>query len=263
MELKSVLVKSDDYYKRKVLLDNLEVPTISKVKRELGQELGSMILATSPEPLKPYLGLTPSLEGAGDELWTSPSDLLVGKVVLKPPLTSKHIKALTHQGILGENLAAWLPQYLFLWRSAEIGREVELKFWNDFELDKQKSLEEQEELLQIIAGIEKQKAVDDTIRHEQEACAKRIEVLKMEFDRLLKEELEALEEALRVVYSRKLVEQKEFLDDEWQKILEASVISTIDRLAEEFVKETRQLEERLIVRFKIEIGYLLHLLYWV
>lgn len=135
-----------------------------------------------------------------------------------------------------------------------------MKFWNGFELDKQKSLEEQEELLQIIAGIEKQKAIEDTIRHEQEACAKRIDVLKIEFDRLLKEELEALEEGLRVVYSRKLDEQKEFLDEEWQKALEASVISTIDRLAGEFVKETRQLEERLIVRFKVEIGYYI---YWV
>lgn len=130
-----------------------------------------------------------------------------------------------------------------------------MKFWNEFELDKLKALEEQEELLQIIAGIEKQKVVEDTIRHEQETCAKHINVLKIEFDLLLKEELEALEEDLRVVYSKKLVDQKGILDEEWQKALEASVISTIDRLAEEFIKETRQLEERLIVRFKIEIGY--------
>lgn len=54
-----------------------------------------------PQPLKYLVGLTPPLKGAGDELWTSPSDLLVGKVCLKPPLTSKHLQALTHQGILG------------------------------------------------------------------------------------------------------------------------------------------------------------------
>lgn len=53
-----------------------------------------------PESLKCLMGLKPPLKGAGDDLWTSPSDLLAGKVCLKPPLTSKHLKALSHQGIL-------------------------------------------------------------------------------------------------------------------------------------------------------------------
>lgn len=86
----------------------MELPTISEVKQELGDELGSMVLDTCPDPLKPYLGLTPPLEGAGDELWTSPSDFLIGKVILKPPLTSKHIKALSHQAILGTKLTSFI-----------------------------------------------------------------------------------------------------------------------------------------------------------
>lgn len=62
---------------------------------------GEVMFNSCPEALKNLIGLTPLLEGPGEELWTSPSDLLAGKVCLKPPLTSKHLQALTHQGILG------------------------------------------------------------------------------------------------------------------------------------------------------------------
>lgn len=79
---------------------NLEVPTMSEVMSELGEELGSVFLDTCPDPLKPDMGLVPILSGAGDDLWISPSDILIGKVCLKPPFTDKHMKALTHQGIL-------------------------------------------------------------------------------------------------------------------------------------------------------------------
>lgn len=67
-----------------------------------GKTLSDVMFNQCPEALKELVGLTPPLEGAGDDLWISPSDLLIGKVCLKPPLTSKHMKALTHQGILGK-----------------------------------------------------------------------------------------------------------------------------------------------------------------
>lgn len=84
-------------------MKNLIVPTISEAKRELGDHLSYALLEECPDPLKPYMGLTPLLKGVVDDLWISPSDTLIGKVCLKPPLTSKHIKALTHEGILSKS----------------------------------------------------------------------------------------------------------------------------------------------------------------
>ena len=50
------------------------------------------------------------MKGPPEELWISPSDQLIGKVALKPPFTSKFIKACTHQGILGNAYSLYLLQ---------------------------------------------------------------------------------------------------------------------------------------------------------
>lgn len=50
------------------------------------------------------MGLAKPLEGPKTELWVSPSDQLIGRVVLRAPMTTKYVKALTHQGILGQNI---------------------------------------------------------------------------------------------------------------------------------------------------------------
>lgn len=77
---------------------------MSEVKANFGEDLANVYFEECPDALKPLVGLEPPLEGAGDDLWTSPSDLLIGKVCLKPPFTSKHMKALTHNGILGRQM---------------------------------------------------------------------------------------------------------------------------------------------------------------
>lgn len=74
---------------------------MSVVKEELGPCLAAVVFQECPDALKEDMGLEPKLKGAGPNLWMSPSDVLIGKVCLKPPLTDKHIKALTHEGILG------------------------------------------------------------------------------------------------------------------------------------------------------------------
>lgn len=78
-----------------------DVPSQTEITERLGENISEILFDNCLPALKPFLGLSPPLEGPGYDLWISPSDLLIGKVKLKPPLTSKHIKALTHQGILG------------------------------------------------------------------------------------------------------------------------------------------------------------------
>lgn len=96
------LGRSEDYYRKMCMIKENEVPLQSEISERLGDNISEILFDTCLPALKPFLGLSPPLEGPGPDLWISPSDLLIGKVKLKPPLTSKHIKALTHQGILGE-----------------------------------------------------------------------------------------------------------------------------------------------------------------
>lgn len=96
--------KSDSYYRRLELMNKLEVPMMSEILEELGESLADVFFHEVPEALKPDLGIEPKLSGCKGELWISPSDILIGKVVLKPPLSSRYIRALTHEGIIGNVL---------------------------------------------------------------------------------------------------------------------------------------------------------------
>lgn len=93
---------SAKFFRRSRLLNNLEIPSISEVKAAIGAPLAKLIFNETHKDMKQYFGLIPPLKGPEGDLWVSPSDLLIGKVCLKPPLTQKHIKALTHEGICGK-----------------------------------------------------------------------------------------------------------------------------------------------------------------
>ena len=83
-------------------MGKLQVPTISEVANQMGEKLSKVFFDECPNALQNYVGLQPKLNGPPTGLWNSPSDALIGKVCLKPPLTDTHIKALTHEGILGK-----------------------------------------------------------------------------------------------------------------------------------------------------------------
>lgn len=87
-------------------MQSLEIPPLSESKSNLGSNLSKIVFDQCNVALKYDFGLIP-LKGTADELWVSPSDLLIGKVALTPPFTSKHIQALTHAGIVSTFLLIW------------------------------------------------------------------------------------------------------------------------------------------------------------
>lgn len=93
---------SAHYKRRQELLLKGEIPFLSEIAREWGQEYSNMLYENCEESLKYFIGIKPPLKGVGSELWISPSDMLAEKVILKPPPTSGHMKALTHMGVLGK-----------------------------------------------------------------------------------------------------------------------------------------------------------------
>ncbi|KAI4461911.1 hypothetical protein MML48_5g00017532 [Holotrichia oblita] len=207
---------------------------MTEVKKELGECFAAVVFKECPDALKENMGLEPKLKGAGANLWTSPSDLLIGKVCLKPPLTDKHIKALTHEGILA------------------IGYDIELKYWNEMELEKQKALLEQEEHLKIIAEKIKRVAVKMARDEEIAECENRFHDLTNEFEQRLKEELDSLEQEMLEYQESVVRDAIQSCQDEWQVKLENAVQSTIDSLNRKFLKDLESQKQGLESRFRTE-----------
>ncbi|GJQ88518.1 hypothetical protein Trydic_g15977 [Trypoxylus dichotomus] len=210
---------------------------MSEVKAELGEDLANVVFEECPDVLKPSMGFEPKLKGAGPNLWTSPSDVLIGKVCLKPPLTDKHIKALTHEGILA------------------IGYDIEMKYRNEMIIEKNKALEEQEEHLLTLAERVKRVAVKMARDEEQSECEKRFQQLQQEFEERLKVELDHLEQDM-LEYQRNVV--REAIDDceiEWQFKMDSAIQDTVKKLTKQFLDNTERQKKRMDERFRSEFKY--------
>ncbi|KAK4876241.1 hypothetical protein RN001_012663 [Aquatica leii] len=213
----------------------LIAPTISEVKAELGTNLADMFFKTCAESIKPLLGLTPLLSGPTGELWMSPSDVLIGKVCLKPPLTGKYMKALTHQGVL------------------LIGGDIEKKVMNEAEMAKQKALKDQEETILFSAEAKCKKAIEIAVKNEQAKCSEEKDAIRKECLAKLQNDLLQLERKLKNDFEQTLRRVKRDLNEHWQDQLIAAVNETVTKLTKKFLKELSQQEEELYKKFNVEL----------
>ncbi|CAH0555918.1 unnamed protein product [Brassicogethes aeneus] len=211
------LERSEYVKKRKEYLKKLKIPTISEVKDILGPDIARIIFLQCPSEQKVLLGLIPPLEGPGDTLWSSPSDLLIGKVCLKPPLTSKYMRALTHQGIL------------------EIGHEIEKKYWNQMELVKDCALGQQKADLLYNFEKELKKALVCLGVRLHEECNMKIAALTLQFEIQLAEMLRLQEEMLRAQFNAQLSELEDELKKQEEKCNKA-IQEAVDRAVKEATK---------------------------
>ncbi|KAJ8920277.1 hypothetical protein NQ315_011938 [Exocentrus adspersus] len=234
MDIKIDLERPHYIQHRLNLMKSLQIPPISEAQTNLGQPLAQILFDHCDFALKEDFGLTP-LKGAGDELWISPSDLLIGKVALKPPLTSKHIQALTHQGILS------------------IGAEVEKKFWNEtrlheenyFDARKRYLADQFEELWRIETKNVEQR---ERLNHENH-----IQRLMEEFNEVLVEELDNLEVKLKDEYQELLKKQKMAQDKEWENKLKVEAGKTVQSITEKFLNELDRQKNILASNFKLDL----------
>ncbi|KAL1491541.1 hypothetical protein ABEB36_012123 [Hypothenemus hampei] len=234
-EYKFELEKSDYYKHRTALLNSHCSPKRSEAKRNLGVFLSKVVFDQCEEALREDFGLKMPLKGPGDVLWVSPSDLLLGKIVLKPPLTPKCLQALTHKGII------------------EIGEGFERKFKEEAELDKQKTLERyRNELLANLDDWMKSEIKNVEIR-ERLACYAEMERMQQEFELILKEELDKLEEAICKHYEIILANHDSYLKVKWEHKLQKEVKNTVDIMTRQFLAELDQQEQKLTENFKLEL----------
>ncbi|KAJ8946921.1 hypothetical protein NQ314_008720, partial [Rhamnusium bicolor] len=233
MDIKVTLERGEYVKHRAELMKTLKIPKLSDAISALGQPLAQIVFDECDEALKENFGLTPPLDGAGDELWVSPSDLLIGKVVLKPPYTAKHIQALTHQGILN------------------IGRDIEIKFWNEMEMEKERALADQRR--HMLDEFEDQLKAEIKLveLREQAACQKEMQRITEEFEARLIEELENLESRLRDEFAELYKEQEIMLREEFGRTLKQEVEKTVQNMTREFLNELDRQKNILASNFKL------------
>lgn len=136
---------------------------------------------------------------------------------------------------------------------SEIGTDVEIKFWNEAEIVKQRALAEQEELLNFIAEEEQQRAVEEALKVEQHYCKEQIRLLQGGFKEILGNALNALEITLLDEYEVMLKENQETIDRDWQQKLEQAVEEGISEVIEYYTEEMKKLEESLMQQFRVEL----------
>ncbi|CAH1126854.1 unnamed protein product [Ceutorhynchus assimilis] len=240
-QYKFELPMSDYYNTRKNLLQSKGAPKLSDVKKNLGEVAAQVVYDQCQNSLKEDFGLTPPLKGPGEILWISPSDLLVGKLALKPPFTPKCLQALTHQGIL------------------EIGKELEDKFKMDMEVEKKKSLEMYK--ADLIASVEDRMKCDikDLEIKQKIACHIELQKQQQDFELYLKQQLDTLEANIRKEYEVTITEHSASLGALWEKKLTMEVKRTIDLMTKNFVSQLDEQEAKFIEIFKKELQKQEHL----
>ncbi|XP_046734956.1 uncharacterized protein LOC124404667 [Diprion similis] len=94
------MFRTNPKYRRLEMVIKDEVPAQSEIRERMGSSMAQVFFDHGHSDSRKLLGVIPPLKGPREELWISPSDQLIQKVALVPPLTNKYIKACTHQGIL-------------------------------------------------------------------------------------------------------------------------------------------------------------------
>ncbi|XP_046466092.1 uncharacterized protein [Neodiprion pinetum] len=94
------MFRTNPKYRRLEMVIKDEVPVQAEIRERMGSSMAQVFFDHGHPDSRKLLGVIPPLKGPREELWISPSDQLIQKVALVPPLTNKCIKACTHQGIL-------------------------------------------------------------------------------------------------------------------------------------------------------------------
>ncbi|CAH1966680.1 unnamed protein product [Acanthoscelides obtectus] len=230
------LEKSEYANKRNELMQNSQVPSLSDATRVLGKPLANLVFNQCQSALRVNFGLESPLQGPKGDMWVAPSDLLIGKVALTPPLTRKHIQALTHEGIMA------------------IGHGIEQKFINEMEDEKAIALAHQRRILLESFDDIVRAEVKDAEQREKAAARREIERLTQDFENTLVLSLNNLEDNLRHEYQTLIQTQEEEEAQRWMKRMEEEVQKTVEEMTAQYLEKMAIQEEVLSKYFKHELS---------
>nr|CAD7441203.1 unnamed protein product [Timema bartmani] len=174
------------HYRRMQLLQEKGIPTQAEVRNQLGSPLAEIFFCSLTEEEKVLMGVSPRLDGPEDPLWVDPNEVLMGNLVKSPPITSRHIQALTHVGIMeiGEQTIENYEKEMARSKEEAVAEAVKRTKFDDM-------LECREA---IKCSLQEEKAATETIKEQMLAeFTKEIEVLTIcEVIKTTKQEMEAM-----------------------------------------------------------------------
>ncbi|XP_013134688.1 PREDICTED: uncharacterized protein LOC106100400 [Papilio polytes] len=166
----------------------------------------------------------PKQSDSAEEIWTSPSDLLIGKIQMQPPFTSKIIKSKTHEGII------------------HIGDDVLQKEYEEFLLSLKKLLRENDDCWKFV------------LMNESEEIYKRV---KIKYQNIFKTKSALMTKEMYIFYENTLKELEEHVKNEVETVLTsvyAKIISYLnDQIYLKLRKERKKLEDTLNKKYLTEI----------
>ncbi|XP_015585418.1 uncharacterized protein LOC107263092 [Cephus cinctus] len=213
------------------LSSRIYIPTQSDVRTNLGSPLAQIIFDYSHEEIRKLLGIIPPLEGPPKILWKSPSDQLIGKVALTPPLTNKFIKACTHQGILA------------------LGQVVLEKFEADMDERMKRHMKEELEEVQNMFEAEKRRIIELTIHDVSLQYENYIDILQEEFKTELKNSISDAITNCNKAMQKAVVHERMNVTHEMLKKLRDEIAHVIETLYINFEQSLRAQKENMIADF--------------
>ncbi|CAH2091898.1 unnamed protein product [Euphydryas editha] len=165
------------------------------------------------------------VENGTKEEWISPSDLLINKIKLHPPFTSKITRGKTHEGILA------------------IGNEV---------LEKQRAI-----FLKSLTKLlhDNDDSWEYILTHEKEKVIKKVKSI---FQNIFKNKSDIMKREISLFYESSLQELENHLNSEMQILLQtayANIISDLNRqIQQKMLQEKQKLEINLKQKFIVEVG---------
>ncbi|CAG9861982.1 unnamed protein product [Phyllotreta striolata] len=214
-----------DYYKkRQELIRKRYIPRLKEVEPLLGPLLARLVYDECDVGLRQFIEQDVLFAPYGD-MWSSPSDLLRQKLVLKAPENKLQMKNLNHLGII------------------EKGASIEQRFLKKLHLDKKTALKRQkQELIE-----EFQKSIEDEIKavveRERNACREKVAQFSENFKLLLEEELKDTTKKLRKEFGEQTVQHDALNKREGDMMLESAIENVTKNITQHFLDELSKEEE--------------------
>ncbi|CAH1405451.1 unnamed protein product [Nezara viridula] len=188
------------YLKKAKFLKNHQLPGIDEINLSVGFQLADIFFPQAGEGLKKCVGYGKKLEGPKEQLWISPSDQLMGKVVLTEPFPRQEVQAMTHQNIL------------------EIGENLEKKF-------EKARMEEFQEIL---------RRKEEAVRKEmEELLAQRVDETRKEMEDIYRNRLQYAKQQLHLQYKAVIADRDQALCRKADEKIQASLSYLRQSMAEE------------------------------
>ncbi|XP_054284229.1 uncharacterized protein LOC129001084 [Macrosteles quadrilineatus] len=143
MPVSSWMIPGGNREQKEKLMKAKQYPMKSAIQKNLGGPLSEVFFSNLTPVQQDHVGYTPKLHGPGEDFWVSPSDILLGQVVVKPPFSCRIKQALTHQGIL------------------EIGSQIEKKVIRAHKKDMEAALKKKEHEMRQLADQMIQQALQN------------------------------------------------------------------------------------------------------